>query len=118
MKIANIMLKLNGRHEVPVDNVTPAEAQFLAAEHRKKAKGNPVTVIEGTESEVKRSDDQELARLRYKYVNKKVNAMYPAVNFSFPETFEEAIRKGALVSLPTEKFMGGEGPVKPTTGDE
>ena len=52
MKQANIRLKLSQGHDIGKKNITPIEALILVSLHHQNAGGNPVTVIEGTESEI------------------------------------------------------------------
>jgi hypothetical protein len=105
---ANGLLKLNPGHVIPVFNVTPAEVQLLIAEHKRNAKEQPFTLTEDSVGKIERSPEEERDRLVRKYGPRKVNAMYPLTYFRFPEDFTMAVRIGGQVSLPQQKFMGGE----------
>jgi len=97
MQIANIRLKLDALgSDVFIDGVTPAEAVLLNTDHEINDKGqavHDVTVV----GETTRTDEEEILRLREKYVNAKdkkgeslAEKLYPGKSPKLPHTFKEA----------------------------
>ena len=91
--------------DVVVRNVTPAEVALLVAEHHAKVGRNPVSIIDGTEVEIKVSSMQEINRLYGKYHPKKVKNLYPSPTANLPESFDEAFALGMGTTSPGTKFM-------------
>jgi hypothetical protein len=118
MKIANGTLKLRPTWDIPVVNVTPAEAQFLVAEHQKHAKGAPLTIDEASVRDIERSDRDELGRLLGKYKRVRVLAMYPKASFRFPDDYKTALEVGLDVDLPADRFVSEEEVKAVVKGDE
>lgn len=100
MELANGRLRLNKLgSDVPVTNITPAEALVLHIVHQGNNGGSTfgedfdkITVV----SDVKRSDNDEVRRLSAKYaqcVNKKgdkiVKLIWPGVSPKLPQKFAE-----------------------------
>lgn len=91
-------------------NVTPAEAQLLRNQFEAFCGGNPVTLLEILDGEAgvivkrdeenpsdlskakirKRSNADEIRRLRGKYTDGIIKALFPGLNPELPATFEEA----------------------------
>jgi len=119
MKIANCTLKLRPTWTVPIVNVTPAEVQFLVAEHQRNAKGLAVEIDEASVSEVERGERDEISRLLGKYNRTRLLAMYPKASFRLPPDFKTALDVGMDVELPPSQFSNSdEEPKPPRKGDE
>lgn len=105
MLLANLHLKLNQLGtSVPLTKVTPAEVMFLASEHAAESGGNPVKDLEIV-GEVKRSDSDELNRLREKYNNTKLAKMFAGAIPQLPKSFKQAVEVGIRTKLPGSKLM-------------
>ena len=105
MKTANCFLKLDRVGScVPVIGLTPAEAQFLASEHNGNAGGDPILDLVPT-GDVTRSDEDEFLRLRMKYAEHKLKAMFPGASPVLPKEFAPAIKVGLGFELPASKMM-------------
>ena len=105
MKTATILLYIGEKGStVRLTGVTPPEAQFLVVEHMRNAGKIPVEVIKEFDTvevidpetgekelrEDKRTNKEELNRLRHKYSGRKLGAIF-GLNSSMPETFKDAI---------------------------
>jgi hypothetical protein len=100
MKVVDCIVKLDKIGcDVRKNAVTPSEVAVLTAEHHAKAGGVPITVIEGTEGEIERTNLQEYSRLLGTYVAKRVRSIFPSATVNFPQTFDEAISLGMGVSV-------------------
>lgn len=99
MKTATVIVKLTKDHHVHRAGVTPIEALILAAEHNIKSGSDPLEVVKGTEKEVTRTEDEEILRLRGRYVKSKVDVLKDFRQL--PTTFEDAIEKGKGVTMPS-----------------
>lgn len=96
MQTASARLKLSEHGDVPIDELTPAEAVVLNKAHETNAKGVAVhAVVLGPE--VQRTDKQEIQRLREKYVSMRdktgasvVEKVFPGEAPALPKTFKEA----------------------------
>ena len=104
MKVANIILGLSKGHEVGLKGVTPAEVLLLVAEHHTNYGGDPVISLEEQKEEVKRTNDEEVARLRSKYALVKVNALFQGAIPNLPDSFAKAREIGIKMVLPTQKL--------------
>lgn len=90
----------------PDDVVTPAEVMLLAAEHRNNAGGFAILGMEVL-GEVKRSNAQEVSRLRGRYGTRKTNAIFPGAIPQMPQSYHEAILIGAETSMPRTGLVHG-----------
>ena len=97
MQVGNGWLKLNADGScVEVHGITPAEAAILNTDHEANAK-TPVAVFNVTlVGDEKRSNEEEINRLREKYRNAKdkkgeslAEKLYPGKNPVLPQKFEE-----------------------------
>lgn len=102
MKQASIMLHLSKDTCYPKHGVTPIEAMIMTALHHPNKGDAPVVVEKDTVKDVpdKRTNDQELDRLRGIYGVAKVNAVLAQVR-DLPETFEQAQERGLKIAIPT-----------------
>jgi hypothetical protein len=105
MKQANIQLALSKGHEVFLRGVTPAEVLLLVAEHHGNVGGDPIVQLDEVKEELKRTNAEELERLKMKYSTKKLAALYTGAMPNMPETFNEARGLGTKMVLPTAKLM-------------
>lgn len=131
MQVRSCRVKLSKDQDVPLKEITPAEACLLVAEHHRnvgdsaihdlgpvirttsekvfvdgKHTDNKVTRTEFTE--VERTVVEEIARLKGKYGVRKVTALFPGAIPQLPTTFDEAIKIGITTVLPEEKLGLGE----------
>lgn len=111
MQIANCRVVLNREGtDVFRGMITPAEAQLLRYQFEPQAGGNPITHLEILDGEAavivkrddedpnniakakkrKRGNNDEIRRLMGKYENKVIDKLFPGMNPTLPETFEEA----------------------------
>jgi (2Fe-2S) ferredoxin len=106
MKTADVIINLEKHgHNVWLKGVTPAELQLLVAEHHANAGGKVVEEGSLVETEdVERTPAEEVERLRGKYAGNKVVALYPGASPNMPESFDEAIKVGPTLKLPTSKL--------------
>jgi len=96
MQIANCWLKIDPTgSNIHLEEITPAEAAILNADHEANAKGVAVhdVVITGN---MDRSGEAEINRLRDKYANAKnkkgeqwATVLYPGKNPVLPQNFQE-----------------------------
>lgn len=99
MKTATVIVKLTKDHHVVKHGVTPIQALLLAAAHNIPSKGDPLEVVAGTEKDLdKRSEDDELARLRGIYPSPIVNLLKDIREL--PKDFPDAITKGKGLTMP------------------
>ena len=105
MKLANIGLALTKGHEVHLKGVTPAEVLFLVAEHHQNVGGDPIIHIEELKDEVKRTNEDELARLKQKYAARKLAVLFSGAIPNMPDTFAKARELGVKMVLPSQKLM-------------
>jgi hypothetical protein len=97
MEIANCSLIIDPfGSNVPKLGITPAEAQFLIAEHGKRAGKCPIIDLQVTGS-IERTSAQEKARLKATYDGNpkpnenKVEQLFPGASPTLPTTFKEVI---------------------------
>src|SRR5882757_6764653 len=125
MQVRSCRVKLSKDQDVPLKEITPAEACLLVAEHHRnvgdsaiydlgpvvrthtekvfvdgKHTDNKVTKTEITE--VERTVVEEIANLKGKYGVKKVTTLFPGAIPQLPQTFKEAIEIGITTVLPEE----------------
>ena len=137
MVVCDCRVHLDKHHDLPKTGVTPAEAVILIAQFhvqkgdmpihaitphtvttaqlddKKKAVRNPddnTAVLANTVVKtIKRQPDQEIARLKSKYGEKKVAALFPGANPTLPATFKDALRIGMAVALPSSTLAKDQG---------
>lgn len=100
MKQATVVVKLTKDNSVPVKAVTPIELLLLVADHHIKAGGEKPEVLKETITEVKRTEDEELTRLRTKYQAAKVAVLKDVRQL--PTEFDDAINKGMALVMPQQ----------------
>ena len=103
MKEASVVVHLSKDHNVVKHHITPLEALLLVAEHNRNYGACPVEIIEGTEVEVTRSDNDELVRLRGKYHKTKVQKVKESTA-EVPKSFAEALKLG--MGIETSEKLG------------
>lgn len=104
MLTATITLHLSKNQSVTKQNVTPAEVAYYVAEHNTAYGNTPVSDIRD-ESEIKRSNSEEIQRLYSKFPTKKIKALYPAMMSSVPTNFDEAIVIGMGTAIPSNNLI-------------
>lgn len=112
MQIARARLKLNRYSDIPVFDVTPTEAYMLRKAYEGVVGANPITDIEITGSDDKRTTAEELARLRGRYPALKVtkgkervdavDGLFGSDFANLPKTFAEVkfdsvLAKGQII---------------------
>lgn len=86
---ARLIIGKNGS-DVPIRDITPAEAQLLVHKHMAYCGKLPITNLkEG--KDVERKDVDELARLKSKYGKEVVVKLFGAANARLPKDFKEAL---------------------------
>jgi len=98
MKTATIIVKLTKDHHVRKSGVTPIETMILAAEHNINSKGDPIEVVAVDKTEVTRTEDEEISRLKRLYAPGKI-AMLKEVR-QLPTDFADAVTKGKEITMP------------------
>ena len=94
MKTANVVLSLHKDHTIVKTGVTPAYLQLLVIAYFTLSQGRPIISLTETEP-VRRSDAQEIGRLKSMYGAAKTNPLF-GINATLPKTFHDAYTKGIL----------------------
>jgi hypothetical protein len=84
--------------DVMVSGVTPAEAAFLWDQFHANAGKCPLISMK-LGPEVKRTDREEFARLRSKYIVDKLNKFYPGENPRLAQRFDDVFSQEQLIEM-------------------
>lgn len=115
MLIANARLMLDAhKSDVPIQDLTPAEAVILAMNHGSYVGEYPITSISDIR-DVDRKSIDEKRRLMTKYGKAIVKELFPGAMPVFPSSFEEA---EDLSREYTSEGEGAEGGGADVTGAE
>lgn len=117
MQRATCIIKTSDVHVIPVQFVTPPEAQVLMKIHAKGANGAQSVVQEAVlTGEV--DGTHEFNRLTSKYNPAIIEEMWPGVNKRLPQTFEEIGVKTVAAPSVTAAPAPPDLPADDVTGDD
>lgn len=104
MPVCSCRCFINKNTDVPLNGVTPAEMLYLVASHNPRFGGNPIKDVKETGVSTA-TPSEEVARLKGKYVGKKVTALFSGAIPQLPQTFDEAQKLGMELKIPTARLV-------------
>lgn len=136
MPICDCRVWMSKNRDIPKFGVTPAEAVILIAGFHKLRGDQPIHAItahkvsqprKGPDGKIVRDDEfravmdqgevilidrqayQEVARLKGKYGDQRITAVFPGVNPQLPPDFKSAVQMGMSVAIPTAHLTAEQG---------